>query len=71
MSSEKLREEWVRLQRAYTASSEVWNDSVARRFEREFWSEFERDVPEIIERVAEGEGVISSALAESDFESEE
>jgi hypothetical protein len=37
-----LDQAWQSLQRQWQASSEQWNDPVSRRFEREFWEEYER-----------------------------
>ena len=47
--SESAQQQWLALNRQWQSAREQWNDEVSQRFEREFWSEWERVVPQTLE----------------------
>ena len=59
--AEKVRNEWRRLKDQWKKTSEEWNDDVKGRFEKEFWQEFERQVPTFIKTLEETSSAITKA----------
>ena len=41
---ERMKNEWRMLKGQWKETSELWNDSMKERFEKEFWQEFERQI---------------------------
>jgi len=58
---ERIRNGWRVLQRQWQASGTLWNDPVQRRFEREFWQDFERVVPATMNEMQKLAEVIAQA----------
>jgi len=48
---ERTHSGWQALQGKWHTTCELWDDPARRRFEREFWQEFERIVPAAIEQM--------------------
>lgn len=42
--SSKLNEDWQRVQRRWHETTQVWDDSIRRQFEREFWQPLEAQI---------------------------
>ena len=57
----QLGSSWQALQRKWQASCAQWNDPVSRKFEREFWQDFERVVPATINEMQKLAEVIAQA----------
>lgn len=68
--SEVLRDRWASLQQHWTNTREQWNDPVAMRFEREFWSEWENALPKAIDLMRELEKALTQANREAYDENE-
>lgn len=47
-SSEELSAKWSSLQAQWSQCRGTWNDVVADRFERDFWSDWQSSLPEAI-----------------------
>ncbi len=62
---ERMRGEWTSLQKHWEATREQWHDTVEQRFEKEFWREWEQQVPKALKRLAELERVLDQALADT------
>ena len=62
--AEKVKNEWRRLERQWKKTSEEWNDGVKRQFEKEFWQEFDRQVPGFIKTLEETSQAIAGACRE-------
>ena len=60
-----MRGEWTSLQKHWEATREQWHDTVEQRFEKEFWREWEQQVPKTLKRLAELERVLDQALADT------
>jgi hypothetical protein len=60
-SHDGLRAAFQTLQRQWQASREQWNDPVSRRFEREFWQEYERVTPATMAEIQKLAEVIAQA----------
>jgi hypothetical protein len=58
---ERLDAAWKSLQERWRDTSVVWKDAISRRFERDFWQEFERQVPPTLEEMQKLAGVIAQA----------
>jgi hypothetical protein len=61
-TNERLRSEWSLLEQQWHASRRDWRDVVAVRFEREFWSQWEAEVPVLIRELADLEESLERAL---------
>jgi uncharacterized protein YukE len=61
---ERLQDEWTRLQDRWQAAAEQWRDAVQRRFEREFWQEYERTLPPVLHQMDRLAEVIAQARRE-------
>lgn len=48
---EELMARWQVVQHRWEDVSENWRDRVRRRFEEEIWRDFERNVPDAVERM--------------------
>jgi hypothetical protein len=60
--NERLRSEWSLLQQQWHDSRRDWRDSVAAGFEREFWFQWESEVPQLIGELADLEENLERAL---------
>ncbi len=58
---ERIRAGWRILQTQWRATCELWNDPVRRRFERDFWQEWEQVVPSTMDAMQYLAEVISAA----------
>jgi len=47
-SSEELSAKWSSLQSQWSQCRGTWNDEVADRFERDFWSDWQSALPEAL-----------------------
>jgi len=52
---------WQRLQQQWRAACDRWNDPVSRRFEREYWQEYERLLPATMQEMQKLAEVIAQA----------
>ena len=41
---EKMKNEWRMLNAQWEKTSDLWNDKIKKRFEKEFWQGFEREI---------------------------
>lgn len=57
----QLKNAFQTLRNQWQASGALWDDSVQRRFEREFWQDFERVVPSTMNEMQKLEDVIAQA----------
>ncbi|MEW6230987.1 MAG: hypothetical protein AB1566_01585 [Chloroflexota bacterium] len=60
-TQEQLHAAWQALQHQWRASCALWDDPVSRRFEREFWQDFERVVPATMNEMQKLAQVIAQA----------
>lgn len=60
-AQERLRNGWRSLQHQWQASGGLWHDPVHRRFEREFWQDFEQVVPSTMNEMQKLEDIIAQA----------
>lgn len=58
---ERLHNGWQLLQRQWQSTCASWNDPVSQRFEREFWQDFERTVPAMMDEMQKLAEVIAQA----------
>lgn len=65
-TSECITERWSSLQAQWAQCRSEWNDGVAERFEREFWSEWEELVPRALPLLRELEDALHSAKRQMD-----
>lgn len=63
--SESLSEAWSNVQRQWSRTREVWRDSVADRFESEFWSEWEGALPGALNNLRGLEEVLDNIQREA------
>lgn len=56
---ERLQRAWDSLQGAWAGARDTWCDEVAERFEREFWTETEATVHDVLRRLADLEDAIA------------
>jgi|Deesub1362B_J571_1020462.scaffolds.fasta_scaffold74138_2 hypothetical protein len=61
---ERIHSSWQALRGQWRTTCDLWNDPVRRRFEREFWQEFERTVPAAMEQMRRLAEVIAQARRE-------
>ncbi len=61
MQAERLQNCWKFLEQKWRDLCGSWDDSVRRRFEREFWDELGRTVPETLQAMAQLEEILSRA----------
>jgi len=61
---DRLQTEWQRLQDRWALTSERWRDAVRRRFEREYWQEYERTIFPALEEMDRLDKVIAQARRE-------
>ena len=59
--SEEAAAQWASLQRQWSLAREGWNDEVALRFEREFWSEWQSVMPQTVELLRDLEAAMENA----------
>lgn len=66
--SEELSAKWSLLQAQWSECRSTWNDVVAERFERDFWTEWQSSLPEAVHVLK----ILEEALerAERDLENE-
>lgn len=58
---ERLQAAWEGVQAAWQAARGVWRDEVALRFEREFWTDTESAVEDVLRRLDDLEDTIAGA----------
>ncbi|MBC8447092.1 MAG: hypothetical protein H8D78_05020 [Chloroflexi bacterium] len=61
---ERINSGWQVLQGQWHTACGLWDDPVQRRFEREFWQEFERTVPVAMKQMRRLAEVIAQARRE-------
>jgi len=59
-----LQAEWQRLQDQWALTLECWRDAVCRRFEREYWQEYERTIRPALQQMERLDEVIAQARRE-------
>jgi hypothetical protein len=57
---------WSALQAQWGTSRSAWRDVVALRFEQEYWSEFETEMPKLLAALEDLEESLATARRESD-----
>lgn len=57
-----LRGEWSALESQWHSTRSQWRDSVADRFEKEFWRDIEEDVPKFLRELDQVDETLSQAL---------
>lgn len=60
------REDWLRLQQRWRATSMVWKDTVGEKFEREFWDPLEIHVKVTLKELQSLSDVIAKAHTDID-----
>ncbi|MBN2006249.1 MAG: hypothetical protein JXA21_23040 [Anaerolineae bacterium] len=58
---DRLKAGWQVLQTRWQASRAQWDDPVARRFEKEFWQEYEQVLPATLQEMQNLAEVIAQA----------
>jgi uncharacterized protein YukE len=61
-SYDRLRGEWSALSRQWEGTRAEWCDSIGDRFEREFWPEWEDEVPKLLRAMSELDEALDAAL---------
>jgi hypothetical protein len=61
-SYERIRAEWSQLAGQWHATRKEWQDSVAARFEKEYWTAWEDQFPKLLRELNELEETIDKAL---------
>lgn len=61
-SYERIRGEWSQLTGQWRATRKEWQDSVAARFEKEYWTSWEDQFPKLLRELNELEETIDKAL---------
>jgi len=64
LASEQCLGLWNQLQQRWQETQSQWQDSVAARFEREFWSEWAQQTPPAIQSIQRLEEAIAAAERE-------
>ena len=41
---EELQQEWIKLEKTWMETSRLWQDQVARKFEKRIWEEWRKEV---------------------------
>lgn len=59
---DRIGGEWSLLQQQWHASRRDWQDAVAVNFEKEYWWEFEAQVPVLLRELVELEDTLDRAL---------
>ncbi len=70
-SYEKAANDWKKLQITVEPLLSDWNDRVGRHFQKEYWEEFNRVIPEHMEQLNQLQNEVNSAfdeLSNSDYE---
>ena len=44
----RLKDRWAALNVQWSSTCEVWNDPVRQRFEKQFWSDYEQVIPQVL-----------------------
>ncbi len=57
----ELHESWQRVRQRWQGTTALWNDSVHRQFEREFWQPLEDQVPATLKEMERLTEVITQA----------
>ncbi|HJQ32362.1 MAG TPA: hypothetical protein VJ866_09290 [Pyrinomonadaceae bacterium] len=65
-SHERVRASWSELVARWAEARGQWRDSVAVRFEREWWRELEEIVPRVLEAMAEADEVLARGLSDTE-----
>ncbi len=61
-----LQAEWRLLQERWAEARARWRDPVAERFEREFWQEYERLLPQVLDQLLTLDETVDQALRRAD-----
>jgi len=59
-----LKTEWKRLDNQWQITADQWHDAIRQRFEREFFQEYERTLPPVLNQMDRLAEVIAKALRE-------
>lgn len=59
---ERISGEWSLLQQQWRATRSEWQDVVAVKFEKEYWGEWEAQVPLLLRELGELEDTLDRAL---------
>lgn len=62
---ENLQTAWNTLNRDWSEVREGWRDALADQFEREFWSDWERCMPQTLDAIECLEQTLSQAMAQT------
>lgn len=63
---DSLRSEWSALESQWHSTRSQWRDSVADRFEKEFWRAMEEDVPQFLRELEQVDETLNQALRSLD-----
>lgn len=61
-AQETIASEWSSLESLWGETRNDWRDAVAERFEREFWSELESAVPQLLKAMDDLDDTLDQAL---------
>jgi hypothetical protein len=61
-TQDSIKGEWSILQSEWDNTRSLWRDSVANRFEKQFWSELERQIPQLLSAMEELDEILDQAL---------
>ena len=61
-SYERIRGEWSQLTDQWRTTRKEWQDSVAARFEKEYWTSWEAQFPKLLRELKELEETIDAAF---------
>jgi hypothetical protein len=61
-SYERIRAEWSQLTGQWRDTRKEWQDSVAARFEKEYWAPWEDQFPKLLSELKELEETIDKAF---------
>lgn len=63
---DSLRSEWSALESQWHSTRSQWGDSVAKRFEKEFWREMEEGIPQFLRELEQVDETLNRALRSLD-----
>lgn len=63
--NESIRAEWRLLLSQWKSARTQWRDPVALRFERDFWRQYEEEVPRFLQILDQLDDVLERALGAS------
>lgn len=65
---DRITRRWKDLRDQWAATRQKWRDTVGDRFEREFWQEWEKVVPQFLKAVDDLEKVLDRAVRDTQRE---